>query len=59
MKLHYPFGRIKTELKALWFLCWPTLIGLLANVGMGAADIAMAGHYSAQDLAGVSLGVSI
>lgn len=59
MKLHYPFGRIKAELKALWFLCWPTLVGLLANVGMGAADIAMAGHYSAQDLAGVSLGVSI
>ena len=59
MNSPYPFGRIKNELHALWSLCWPTLIGLLANVGMGAADIAMAGHYSAQDLAGVSLGVSI
>lgn len=48
-----------TELAALWQLAWPVLIGLLANAGMGVADIAMAGHVSAQDLAGVSLGVSI
>jgi MATE family multidrug resistance protein len=31
----------------------------LATVGMSVTDVAMAGHASAQDLAGVSLGVSI
>jgi MATE family multidrug resistance protein len=43
----------------LWKLAWPILIGQLATVGMGVVDVAMAGHASAQDLAGVSLGVSI
>jgi MATE family multidrug resistance protein len=43
----------------LWKLAWPILIGQLATVGMSVADVAMAGHASAQDLAGVSLGVSI
>jgi MATE family multidrug resistance protein len=35
------------------------LVGQLANVGMAVVDVAMAGHASANDLAGVSLGVSI
>ncbi len=35
------------------------LIGQLATVGMSVADVAMAGHASAQDLAGVALGSSI
>ncbi len=48
-----------TELRALWQLTWPLLIGQLATVGMAVADVAMAGHASAQDLAGVSLGASI
>lgn len=43
----------------MWQLAWPILIGQLATIGMGVADVAMAGHASAQDLAGVSLGVSI
>lgn len=43
----------------MWKLAWPILIGQLATVGMGVVDVAMAGHASAQDLAGVSLGVSI
>ena len=43
----------------MWKLAWPILIGQLATVGMGVADVAMAGHASAQDLAGVALGVSI
>ncbi len=43
----------------MWKLAWPILIGQLATVGMGVADVAMAGHSSAQDLAGVALGVSI
>ena len=50
---------IRTELIALCTLAWPMLVGQLANVGMSVADVAMAGHASAQDLAGVSLGASI
>ncbi|WP_236635406.1 MATE family efflux transporter [Rhodoferax sp. TS-BS-61-7] len=60
----FPFSptrmrRAGTELAALWQLAWPILIGQLANVGMSVADVAMAGHASAHDLAGISLGVSI
>lgn len=51
--------RTRTEIKALWLLTWPILVGQLANMGMGVVDVAMAGHASAQDLAGVGLGVSI
>lgn len=51
--------RLSTELRGLWQLAWPILIGQLATVGMAVVDVAMAGHASAQDLAGVSLGVSI
>jgi len=47
------------EVGALWKLAWPILIGQLANIGMSVTDVAMAGHASATDLAGVSLGVSI
>jgi MATE family multidrug resistance protein len=50
---------ILSEIAALWQLAWPILIGQLANIGMAVADVAMAGHASAQDLAGVGLGVSI
>lgn len=56
-RLHSPAVRLETA--ALWALAWPILIGQLATVGMGVVDVAMAGHASAQDLAGVSLGVSI
>lgn len=52
-------GLLQLELRALWQLAWPLLIGQLATVGMAVADVAMAGHASAQDLAGVSLGASI
>ncbi len=51
--------RVLTETRALWHLAWPILIGQLATIGMSVTDVAMAGHASAQDLAGVSLGVSI
>ena len=47
------------ELRALWHLAWPILIGQLATVGMGVVDVGMAGHASAQDLAGVALGTSL
>ena len=56
-RLHSP--AVRTEASALWQLAWPILIGQLATIGMSVADVAMAGHVSAQDLAGVSLGVSI
>lgn len=58
---HYPGARqrLRTEVHGLWHLAWPILVGQLANIGMAVVDVAMAGHASAQDLAGVSLGVSI
>ncbi len=68
MNLHYdnnaahnagPLRNIGIEARALWRLAWPILIGQLANIGMSVTDVAMAGHASAADLAGVSLGVSI
>lgn len=55
---HLPLST-RTEFAALWQLAWPILIGQLANVGMSVVDVAMAGHASAHDLAGISLGVSI
>ena len=51
--------RVLTETRSLWHLAWPILIGQLATIGMSVTDVAMAGHSSAQDLAGVSLGASI
>ena len=56
---HTRSARIQTEIAALWQLAWPILVGQLANVGMAVADVSMAGHASAQDLAGVALGSSI
>jgi MATE family multidrug resistance protein len=50
---------IRSEIRALWQLAWPMLIGQLATVGMGVSDVAMTGHVSAADLAAVSLGASI
>ncbi|MES2257274.1 MAG: MATE family efflux transporter [Pseudomonadota bacterium] len=50
---------IRTEAAALWRLAWPVLVGQLATVGMGVADVAMTGHASAEELAAVSLGASI
>ena len=50
---------VRAEIRALWLLAWPIMVGQLANIGMSVADVAMAGHASAQDLAGVSLGVSV
>lgn len=54
-----PRAKVITEARALWQLAWPILIGQLANVGMSVVEVAMAGHASANDLAGVALGVSI
>ena len=43
----------------MWQLAWPMLVGQLATVGMGVADVAMTGHVSAEELASVSLGASV
>ena len=50
---------IRSEMASLWQLSWPMLVGQLATVGMGVADVAMTGHVSAAELAAVSLGASI
>ncbi|MEO7941155.1 MAG: MATE family efflux transporter [Burkholderiaceae bacterium] len=50
---------VHTEMSALWRLSWPMLVGQLATVGMGVADVAMTGHVSAAELAAVSLGASV
>ena len=57
--LAQPLAKIRTEIRALWQLAWPILIGQLATIGMAVTDVTMAGHASAQDLAGVSLGAAI
>lgn len=50
---------IRTEIATLWRLSWPMLVGQVATVGMGVADVAMTGHVSAAELAAVSLGASV
>ena len=50
---------IRAEIVALWKLAWPMLIGQLATVAMGVADVAMTGHVSANELAAVSLGSAV
>jgi MATE family multidrug resistance protein len=50
---------IRDEVATLWRLSWPMLVGQLATVGMGVADVAMTGHVSAEELAAVSLGTSV
>jgi MATE family multidrug resistance protein len=54
-----PSSPVFTEVKAMWKLAWPMLVGQLATVGMGVADVAMTGHVSAEELAAVSLGASV
>jgi MATE family multidrug resistance protein len=55
----HPSSPVLTEIKAVWKLSWPMLVGQLATVGMGVADVAMTGHVSAEELAAVSLGASV
>ncbi|WP_295993385.1 MATE family efflux transporter [Rugamonas sp.] len=59
MPTSFTLPSIRIEAAALWRLAWPMLVGQLATVGMGVADVAMTGHASAQELAAVSLGASI
>jgi MATE family multidrug resistance protein len=55
----FTIANFRRETAALWQLAWPVLVGQLATVGMGVADVAMTGHTSADELAAVSLGASI
>jgi MATE family multidrug resistance protein len=55
----FTLPNIRREIHALWQLAWPVLVGQLATVGMGVADVAMTGHTSADELAAVSLGASV
>jgi MATE family multidrug resistance protein len=55
----FKLANIRLEAAALWRLAWPMLVGQLAPVGMGVADVAMTGHASADELGAVSLGASI
>jgi len=55
----FTLPNIRREAASLWRLAWPVLIGQLATVGMGVADVAMTGHTSADELAAVSLGASV
>ncbi|NYE62320.1 MATE family multidrug resistance protein [Duganella sp. 1224] len=55
----FTLPNIRREIAALWHLAWPVLVGQLATVGMGVADVAMTGHTSADELAAVSLGASV
>lgn len=54
-----PPSPVRQEIATLWKLSWPMLVGQMATVGMGVADVAMTGHVSAEELAAVSLGASV
>ncbi len=47
------------ETRQLFHLAFPLMGAQLAQMGMGVADVVMAGQYSSTDLAGVALGGSI
>jgi MATE family multidrug resistance protein len=59
MPYSFTLSNIRKEAAGLWQLAWPVLIGQLATVGMGVADVAMTGHTSAAELAAVSLGAAV
>ncbi|HEU4852017.1 MAG TPA: MATE family efflux transporter [Telluria sp.] len=57
--MNHPRYSLVHEIRQLWRLAWPILIGQIATVGMGVVDVAMTGHVSATELAAVSLGASV
>ncbi|MGV7210442.1 MATE family efflux transporter [Oxalobacteraceae bacterium A2-2] len=59
MSTTFTLPHIRIEAAALWRLAWPVLVGQLATIGMGVADVAMTGHASADELAAVALGTSV
>lgn len=52
-------GELLTEYRKLTRLALPILIAQAAQVGVGVVDTVMAGHASANDLAGVALGSNV
>lgn len=52
-------GELLNECRRLVRLALPILIAQAAQVGVGAVDTMMAGHASANDLAGVALGSNV
>src|SRR5690606_13231185 len=53
------FTQVLTEWKTLAILGGPILVAQLAQMANGVIDTVMAGHASAEDLAGVGIGTSI
>ena len=51
--------RVRRELRALFAIALPMMIGQLANTAMGFVDTMMAGRVSPRDLAAVALGNSV
>jgi multidrug resistance protein, MATE family len=50
--------RVHQEVRAMWALAWPILVGQVAAVGMAVSDTVMAGRLGSLELAAVSVGVS-
>lgn len=50
---------VRTELKSIWQLSWPVMVGQLASTGTAFVDYVMSGHVSAADLAAVASGASV
>lgn len=48
-----------SDARATLQLAWPIMVTQLAQVGTGFVDATMAGHYSAMDLAAISVGGSV
>ncbi len=48
-----------SDARATLALAWPIMVTQLAQVGTGFVDATMAGHYSALDLAAISVGGSV
>lgn len=59
MSMHNSRGLARRERRLLATIALPILVSQLAQLGMGAVDAAMAGRYSAVDLAGVALGSGV
>ncbi len=57
--VHTRFFRLKSELRSILAIGIPILVTQLAQMGMNTADVIMAGHVAAEDLAAVSIGASI
>jgi len=52
-------ARFAREIRATVKLALPLIAGQLSAVGMGAVDVALAGHYNAHVLAAVAIGANV